>query len=106
GHTRDCDGRGLGSGESKSSHEDAKARKGRAASSCLCVLVRTCLQCYDPRMGHRPILHAALAYWAAIFALGFVLGTVRTLWLAPAVGELAAVALELPVMLGASAWAA
>jgi hypothetical protein len=57
-------------------------------------------------MGHRSILHAALAYWAAIFALGFALGTVRTLWLAPALGELAAVALELPVMLGASAWAA
>ena len=41
------------------------------------------------------MLHDALIYLAAIFALGFVLGTIRTLWLAPAVGHLAAVALEL-----------
>ena len=52
------------------------------------------------------LLRHALVYLAAIFALGFVLGTVRTLWLAPAVGPLAAVALELPVMLGASWWLA
>lgn len=49
---------------------------------------------------------AAAAYWAMIFALGFVLGTVRVLWLAPTVGLLPATALELPVMLGASWWAA
>jgi hypothetical protein len=49
---------------------------------------------------------AAAAYWAVIFALGFVLGTVRVLWLAPTVGLLPATALELPVMLGASWWAA
>lgn len=54
----------------------------------------------------RQTLIHALIYLAAIFALGFVLGTVRTLWLAPAVGHLAAVALELPVMLGASWWLA
>jgi hypothetical protein len=53
-----------------------------------------------------PVLRHALIYLAAIFALGFVLGTVRTLWLAPAVGHLAAVGLELPVMLGASWWLA
>lgn len=52
------------------------------------------------------ILRHALIYLAAIFALGFVLGTVRTLWLAPLVGPLAAVAVELPVMLGASWWLA
>lgn len=45
---------------------------------------------------------AALLYWAGIFALGMVLGTVRTLWLVPLLGELAAVACELPIMLGAS----
>jgi hypothetical protein len=45
---------------------------------------------------------AALAYWGIVFALGFVLGTVRVLWLAPRVGVLAATALELPVMLAAS----
>jgi hypothetical protein len=49
---------------------------------------------------------AAFAYWAMVFALGFVLGTVRVLWLAPAVGLVAATAIELPVMLVASWWAA
>jgi hypothetical protein len=44
----------------------------------------------------------ALAYWGGIFALGFVLGTARVLWLAPRLGESAAVLAELPVMLAAS----
>jgi hypothetical protein len=48
------------------------------------------------------ILRAGLAYWAVVFALGFVLGTIRVLWLAPTVGLMPATALELPVMLGAS----
>jgi hypothetical protein len=48
------------------------------------------------------IAAAGTAYWAMLFALGFVLGTVRVLWVAPAIGLLAATALELPVMLGAS----
>ena len=47
-------------------------------------------------------LRAALPYWALIMALGLVLGTLRVLWLAPRTGDLAAVALELPLMLGAS----
>ncbi|MXO70782.1 hypothetical protein [Alteraurantiacibacter buctensis] len=47
---------------------------------------------------------AAIRYWLGVFALGFTLGTVRTLWLEPALGPLAAVALELPVMLAASWW--
>lgn len=47
-------------------------------------------------------LRFALAYWAGIFALGFLLGTLRVLLLAPHLGELAAVLMELPVMLGAS----
>lgn len=45
---------------------------------------------------------AALPYWALVMALGLVLGTLRVLWLVPRVGEVAAVALELPVMLAAS----
>jgi hypothetical protein len=49
---------------------------------------------------------AAIAYWALILALGFVLGTVRVLWLAPLVGALPATALELPLMLAASWWVA
>lgn len=49
---------------------------------------------------------AAIAYWALIFALGFVLGTVRVVWLVPLVGPLPATALELPVILAASWWVA
>jgi len=45
---------------------------------------------------------AALSYWTAIFALGFVLGTLRVLWIARAIGETRAVLLELPLMLAAS----
>ncbi|MDE2405087.1 MAG: hypothetical protein KGM17_10520 [Sphingomonadales bacterium] len=45
---------------------------------------------------------AAVRYVAPVFACGFVLGTVRNLWLADRVGATAAVALELPVMLAAS----
>lgn len=51
-------------------------------------------------------IKAALAYWGAIFALGFLLGTVRTLWLAARIGETGAVLVELPVMLAASGLAA
>ena len=48
------------------------------------------------------IAGAAVAYWAMVFALGFLLGTIRVLWLAPLVGLIPATALEIPVMLGAS----
>jgi hypothetical protein len=48
------------------------------------------------------ILRAALVYWAVVFALGFVLGTIRVLWLAPAAGLIPATLMELPVMFGAS----
>jgi hypothetical protein len=49
-------------------------------------------------------LALGLRYFAGVFAVGFLLGTIRTLWLAPAIGDLAAVAVELPVMIGASWW--
>lgn len=48
---------------------------------------------------------AGIFYFAIVFAAGFVLGAVRTVWLAPAIGELAATLLELPVILALS-WAA
>ncbi len=48
-------------------------------------------------------LVAGAYYFQIIFALGFALGTVRTLALAPAVGETTAVLIELPILLGA-AW--
>jgi hypothetical protein len=50
-----------------------------------------------------PILPGAV-YFALVFALGFLLGTVRTLFVhdAPGGGRLLGVLIELPVMIGAS----
>lgn len=44
-------------------------------------------------------LQAGLAYFAAVFAAGFALGVVRVSWVEPALGRLAAVAIEIPLML-------
>jgi len=54
------------------------------------------------RASLRIALRAGLLYALAVFALGFVLGTVRVLFLAPRFGETAAVLAELPIMLVAS----
>lgn len=45
-----------------------------------------------------------IAYFALVFALGFLLGTVRTLFVrdAPGAGRLLGVLIELPIMLSAS----
>jgi hypothetical protein len=48
------------------------------------------------------IASAAIAYWAVVFALGFVLGTIRVLWVIPLVGLMPATLLELPIILAAS----
>ena len=50
-----------------------------------------------------PTLKAAAAYFALVFTLGFVLGTLRVTMLVPRLGELMAVMVELPLMLTA-AW--
>lgn len=47
-------------------------------------------------------LLAATAFFIALFALGFVLGTIRVLFVAPQVGSLIAVLMEVPVMLFAA----
>lgn len=47
-------------------------------------------------------LRAGATYFAVIFALGFVLGTIRVLVLLPRVGETVAVLLEGPLILTAS----
>lgn len=52
-----------------------------------------------------PLLLAAAAYTATVFAAGFVLGAIRVFLLAPQVGALTAVLLELPLILAVS-WAA
>lgn len=49
---------------------------------------------------------AGVAYWALIFALGFVLGTARVLWGAQALGETTFILIEIPVILTASWFAA
>jgi hypothetical protein len=56
----------------------------------------------------RTIIKAGASYFLATFAAGFVLGTIRVLWLAPRVGPRTAELIEMPVMLGvmiaAAAW--
>jgi hypothetical protein len=47
-------------------------------------------------------LIAASAYFFALFTLGFVLGTIRVIFVVPRVGELAATIAEVPVMLAAA----
>ncbi|MDQ7010342.1 MAG: hypothetical protein Q9M29_00840, partial [Mariprofundaceae bacterium] len=47
-------------------------------------------------------LQAGIAYFAMVFAAGFMLGIVRVMLLAPNVGETLAVAIELPIMLAVS----
>jgi len=47
-------------------------------------------------------LTAATVYFLALFALGFVLGTIRVLLVAPQIGVLRATLLEVPLMLTAA----
>ena len=50
----------------------------------------------------KEILKAGVLYFVLIFAAGFVLGTVRTLWLVPRLGARTAELMEAPVMLAVS----
>ena len=49
-------------------------------------------------------VRAGVLYFLAVFATGFVLGVLRTLFVAPHVGVLAAVAIELPIILAVAWW--
>lgn len=53
-----------------------------------------------------PAIRAGLRYGLEAFALGFVLGTLRVVLIAPATGTLPAVLIEIPVMLVAMGWRA
>jgi len=46
-----------------------------------------------------PILKAGVLYFGLVFGAGFVLGTIRTLWVVPGVGARMAELMETPVML-------
>ncbi len=50
----------------------------------------------------KQILKAGVLYFAAVFAVGFVLGTIRTLWVVPRLGVRAAELIEAPIMLAVS----
>jgi predicted Co/Zn/Cd cation transporter (cation efflux family) len=50
----------------------------------------------------RRALIAASAYFVALFCLGFVLGTIRVLFVAPRIGVLGATLAEVPLMLAAA----
>ena len=51
-------------------------------------------------------LKAGVLYFSLVFAAGFVLGTVRTLWLVPRLGVRTAELMEAPIMFGISILAA
>jgi hypothetical protein len=46
-----------------------------------------------------PILIAGVLYFALVFGAGFVLGTIRTLWIVPRLGSRMAELMETPIML-------
>jgi len=52
------------------------------------------------------ILKAGVLYFAFVFGAGFVLGTIRTLWVVPRVGTRTAELMEMPIMLAVTILAA
>jgi len=52
------------------------------------------------------MLEAGTVYFALVFAVGFVLGAIRTLWVVPRVGTRKAELTEMPVMLAVTILAA
>jgi hypothetical protein len=52
----------------------------------------------DARDPIQQILKAGALYFAVVFAAGFVLGTIRTLWIVPSFGARRAELMEAPIM--------
>jgi len=52
------------------------------------------------------ILKAGALYFGVVFGAGFVLGTIRVIWVVPRLGERTAELIEAPVMLGVTILAA
>lgn len=52
------------------------------------------------------ILKAGALYFGVVFAAGFVLGTIRVIWVVPRFGERAAELIEAPIMLAVTILAA
>jgi len=52
------------------------------------------------------VVKAGALYFVAVFAVGFVLGAIRTLWVVPRVGTRAAELIEMPIMLAVTIVAA
>lgn len=51
-------------------------------------------------------MKAGVLYFALVFGAGFVLGTIRTLWIVPRLGTRTAELVEMPIMLAATIVAA
>jgi hypothetical protein len=52
------------------------------------------------------VVKAGVLYFAVVFAVGFVLGAIRTLWFVPRVGARTAELMEMPIMLAVTIVAA
>ncbi len=52
------------------------------------------------------VVKAGALYFALVFGAGFVLGTIRTLWVVPRVGARTAELMEMPIMLAVTILAA
>lgn len=59
-----------------------------------------------PPNGAARVLRAAAIYFVIVFAVGFILGPIRVLWLEPWLGKTIAVLIETPFLIGAMAFAA
>lgn len=51
-------------------------------------------------------LKAGILYFGVVFGAGFVLGSIRVIWLVPRFGTRAAELIEMPIMLGVTIFAA